>query len=191
MYNIIGKLNALSPKEEPKGNLLKEIQHPAKKDVVSQLNDRYATFKQRLNESQQVDELSPKTMGGGLREAVIPKGIRSNPQKLQAYVDELKREFNNLNRFARDEGMGSYRERKRDDPDHWTTTDQDKIMDALNQAKALGVVPSKPGAGKYVSAGDQLRSDSRGTMGGGLREEGHDDYEPSPVASAVTRRILL
>ena len=108
-------------------------------------------------------------------EAVIPKGIRSNPQKLQAYVDELKREFNNLNRFARDEGMGSYRERKRDDPDHWTTTDQDKIMDALNQAKALGVVPSKPGAGKYVSVGDQLRSDSRGTMGGGLREADAND----------------
>ena len=69
MYNIIGKLNALSPKEEPKGNLLKEIQHPAKKDVVSQLNDRYATFKQRLNESQQVDELSPKTLGSYAKKA--------------------------------------------------------------------------------------------------------------------------
>ena len=71
MYNIIDKLNALSPKEEPKGNLLKEIQHPAKKDVVSQLNDRYATFKQRLNESQQVDELSPKTLGSYAKKAAV------------------------------------------------------------------------------------------------------------------------
>jgi hypothetical protein len=50
IYNILGKLNALAPQEEPKGNILKEIQ-PAKKDIVSQLNDRYSSFKQQLNEA--------------------------------------------------------------------------------------------------------------------------------------------
>ena len=149
MYNIIDKLNALSPKEEPKGNLLKEIQHPAKKDVVSQLNDRYATFKQRLNESQQVDELSPKTLGSYAKKAAVDA------------------KFHGYNAGAAD--WGGDEGGKHPVEKTWPGKDlDDKAHKRLR------------GVGKAVDK-----------LSGIPVDEGHDDYEPSPVASAVTRRILL
>lgn len=91
---------------------------------------------------------------------------------LQSYADKSKRDYNRMNRWQKDEFGTTHRDTKKTDPGHWSTKHLDKRKAGLDRATARGVTPSKPGAGKYVSVGDQMRSDSRGTIGGGLREQG-------------------
>jgi len=50
IYNILGKLSSLQPKEENKPSILKEFAEPKPADVVQTLNTRYQEHKQ-LNES--------------------------------------------------------------------------------------------------------------------------------------------
>lgn len=49
IYNILGKLNSLQPKEESKPNILKEFAEPKSVDVVQNLNNKFKEHKQ-LNE---------------------------------------------------------------------------------------------------------------------------------------------
>jgi hypothetical protein len=117
---------------------------------------------------------------------------------LQRYADAAKRDYNDTNKWARDEGMGSYRDRLKgdedpywDNSDHWSTLQQTRRVNGLKRAKARGVVPTKPGAGRHTRAGDQLRSDSRGTMGGsGMREgNGFDRFARKYVPGAANRQV--
>lgn len=109
-----------------------------------------------MSESMQLDELSPAT--------------------LQRYADKAKRDYNSMDAWADEEGMGSYRERmsSKNDPDapydnstHWSTKRQTKRVKGLKLAKARDIVPSNPKAGKKLTAAERLRTDSRGLVGGG------------------------
>lgn len=58
IYNILGKLNALTPQEPKQDSILKSLNEstaPTQVDVVAQLNQKYLGFKQRLAEAE-VDE---------------------------------------------------------------------------------------------------------------------------------------
>ena len=91
---------------------------------------------------------------------------------VQSYANAAKRDYNKTNAWARDDGMGPYRTRKTTDPDHWSTRSQEKRVKGLARAKDRGITPEKPSSGKHVPAGDRLRSDSRGSMGSGIKREG-------------------
>jgi len=100
-----------------------------------------------------------------------------SPKALQDYVDDAQQNFNEIDRLAKSEGMGTYKKRKAAEqgdeyyhPDHWTTTYQDKRVAGLEKARARGVVPSKPNFGKNISKSERDREDSR-TPGGMMREQ--------------------
>ena len=86
---------------------------------------------------------------------------------LQNYADASKRDYNSMNVWAKDEGMGPYSERVKSDAEggsspHWSTKQQSKRVAGLKAAKARGATPGHKTGGSYVSNRDQLRSDSRG-----------------------------
>jgi len=100
-----------------------------------------------------------------------------SPKALQDYVDDAQQNFNEIDRLAKSEGMGTYKKRKAAEPgdeyyhpDHWTTTSQDKRVAGLEKARARGVVPSKPNFGKNISQSERDREDSR-TPPGMMREQ--------------------
>ena len=118
----------------------------------------------RIAETSKLDELSPAT--------------------LQSYANKAKRDYNDMNVWADEEGMGTYRDRMKkptqddlenpfysDKSKHWSTERQTKRVKGLKLAKARGIVPARPGAGKKISAAARAYNDSRGRIGGGYRGE--------------------
>ena len=115
-----------------------------------------------------------------------------SPKALQDYVDDAQQNFNEIDRLAKSEQMGNYKQRKAAEPgdeyyhpDHWTTTSQDKRVAGLEKARARGVVPSKPNFGKNISQSERDREDSR-TSRGMMREQGvaegsEEKYDFIPV----------
>ena len=134
--------------------------------------------------------LSPETL-----EMMKQSEARLDKLNLQNYVDQAQQDFNEIDRLAKSEGMGNYKQRKAAKPgteyyhpDHWTTKDQDKLIAKLEKARARGVVPSKPNFGKNISQSERDREDSR-TPYGMMREQGMS--EGLPGGSITNNAIKL
>lgn len=115
---------------------------------------------------------------------------------LQSYANKSKRDYNSTNAWARDEGMGPYKERKAsagegswDNSEHWSTKSQDKRVSGLQKAKARGVTPTHKTGGAYVTKADLDRSAARDMSGPNVREsEQVDELDASTMQSYLAKR---
>ena len=69
IYNILSKLNALTPQEPKQDSMLKNLEVSPLSKTISKLNESYAAEKQ-------LDELSPKTLGSYAKKASVDAKFR-------------------------------------------------------------------------------------------------------------------
>ena len=171
---------------EPQGNRRKESEYGANNWLAGNVNeesDESKELKLKISRAKNGQRAAnaERPVGFDANDEVKDHSLRADPSKpayikkvtevskntLQNYADASKRDYNSMNVWAKDEGMGPYSERVKSDAEdgsnpHWSTKQQSKRVAGLKAAKARGVTPGHKTGGSYVSTRDQLRSDSRG-----------------------------